>query len=61
MTFRITFNQTSDFQQAVWSTLSRIPYAKTYSYKDLALEIGKEKAVRVVGSASGLRRKEWLL
>lgn len=51
-TFPYTYNGTV-FQRAVWSALSHIPYAKTYSYKDVALEIGKEKAARAVGSANG--------
>lgn len=41
------------FQKEVWSALTEIPYAKTGSYQDIAVFIGKEKAVRAVGSANG--------
>jgi methylated-DNA-[protein]-cysteine S-methyltransferase len=51
-----TFPYTSvgtDFQKTVWNALTRVPYAKTGSYKDIAISIGNEKAVRAVGSANG--------
>jgi len=41
------------FQKNVWQALATIPYAKTGSYKDIAVSIGNEKAVRAVGSANG--------
>lgn len=37
------------FQQAVWTVLTTIPYGKTASYKDIAIMVGNEKAVRAVG------------
>ncbi len=40
------------FQLKVWRELARIPYGKTLSYTDLALKIGREGAVRAVGSAN---------
>ncbi|RDU37308.1 cysteine methyltransferase [Neobacillus piezotolerans] len=43
----------TDFQKTVWEALKEIPYAKTGSYKDIALSIGNEKAIRAVGSANG--------
>lgn len=43
----------TDFQQKVWQALLRIPYGETRSYKDIAIEIGHEKAVRAVGAANG--------
>lgn len=43
----------TDFQREVWSALTEIPYAKTQSYKELAVTIGNEKAIRAVGSANG--------
>ncbi|MEK9197171.1 methylated-DNA--[protein]-cysteine S-methyltransferase [Ureibacillus sp. FSL E2-3493] len=43
----------TDFQREVWNTLTEIPYAKTQSYKELAVTIGNEKAIRAVGSANG--------
>ncbi|WP_155590657.1 methylated-DNA--[protein]-cysteine S-methyltransferase [Lysinibacillus cavernae] len=43
----------TDFQQAVWHALPNIGYGKTASYKDIAIAINNEKAVRAVGSANG--------
>jgi len=40
------------FQKQVWEALmDTIPYGKTRTYKEIAVEIGKEKAVRAVGGA----------
>ncbi len=41
------------FQLAVWRKLLKIPYGKTVSYGELALEIGKPKAAHAVGAAVG--------
>ncbi len=41
------------FQKKVWKELSRIPYGKTVSYKDVANRIKNPKAMRAVGSANG--------
>ena len=41
------------FQKSVWKELSRIPYGKTVSYKDVARRIRRTKAVRAVGNANG--------
>ncbi|MCJ8007132.1 methylated-DNA--[protein]-cysteine S-methyltransferase [Lederbergia wuyishanensis] len=43
----------TDFQKIVWEALKEIPYAETGSYKDIAVSIGNEKAIRAVGSANG--------
>ncbi|CAM3192521.1 methylated-DNA--[protein]-cysteine S-methyltransferase [Filibacter tadaridae] len=43
----------TDFQKTVWNALKSIPYAKTGSYKDIAVAIDNEKAIRAVGSANG--------
>ncbi|WP_251554041.1 methylated-DNA--[protein]-cysteine S-methyltransferase [Neobacillus muris] len=43
----------TDFQKTVWNALKAIPYAETGSYKDIAVSIGNEKAIRAVGSANG--------
>ncbi|WP_010095482.1 methylated-DNA--[protein]-cysteine S-methyltransferase [Ornithinibacillus scapharcae] len=43
----------TDFQKSVWDALIEIPYAKTGSYKELAVTIGNDKAVRAVGTANG--------
>lgn len=45
--------QGTDFQQRVWRALLTIPYGETRSYKDIAIQIGNEKAVRAVGAANG--------
>ncbi|WP_338653423.1 methylated-DNA--[protein]-cysteine S-methyltransferase [Lysinibacillus sp. Y5S-8] len=50
--FPYTFKGT-DFQQAVWQALPSIGYGETASYKDIAMAINNEKAVRAVGSANG--------
>ncbi len=41
------------FQLEVWSALQRIPYGEMRTYLQLALEIGRPKAIRAVGSANG--------
>ncbi len=41
------------FQRAVWEALRRIPPGTTLSYRDLAIRIGRPKAVRAVGHANG--------
>src|SRR5690606_19277639 len=41
------------FQKRVWKELSRIPYGKTCSYRDIARRIRNAKAVRAVGTANG--------
>jgi methylated-DNA-[protein]-cysteine S-methyltransferase len=41
------------FQQEVWAALRTIPPGVTWSYKQLALRIGRPAAVRAVGLANG--------
>ena len=41
------------FQRSVWAALQEIPYAKTWSYGELAEHIGNPKASRAVGLANG--------
>ncbi len=43
----------TEFQREVWEALRAIPYGETRSYLELALEIGRPKAVRAVGRANG--------
>jgi methylated-DNA-[protein]-cysteine S-methyltransferase len=43
----------TEFQIEVWKQLKKIPYGKTYSYKELAKRVKNEKAVRAVGTANG--------
>ena len=42
----------TDFQKSIWSLLQKIPYAKLYSYMDLAIKIKNVGAVRAVGQAN---------
>ena len=41
------------FQNSVWQTLQKIPYAQTWSYAQLAQAIGKPSAYRAVAQANG--------
>lgn len=43
----------TEFQKKVWREVCEIPYGKTVSYKEIAQNIGNEKAVRAVGTAIG--------
>ena len=43
----------TDFQKSVWQGLIQIPFGRTASYRDLAQNIGNEKAVRAVANANG--------
>lgn len=42
----------TDFQRTVWQALARIPFAATWSYRQLATEIGRPTATRAVGAAN---------
>lgn len=46
--------QGTPFQQQVWATLQDIPFGETWSYGQLAAQIGKPLASRAVGAANGL-------
>ena len=48
----VAFNGTQ-FQNAVWRELQRIPYGETISYLELAKRIKNPDAVRAVGMANG--------
>lgn len=43
----------TSFQKEVWNFLSQIPYRLTCSYKQVAMEIKRPKAVRAVATAIG--------
>ena len=43
----------TEFQRSVWRKLSAIPYGETWSYGQLATELGKPTASRAVGAANG--------
>lgn len=50
-TLNMAFGGT-EFQRKVWNSLTRIPYGKTVTYRDIAETVGNTKAVRAVGSAN---------
>ena len=52
--FEIPFDiqEGTEFQRKVWNQLLKIPYGKTYSYKQIATMIDNPGAVRAVGSAN---------
>lgn len=43
----------TDFQLKVWKELSKIPYGKVLSYKEVARKVGGTSYVRAVGRANG--------
>ena len=43
----------TEFQRRIWATVAGIPYGQTRTYAEIALAIGKPKAVRAVGAANG--------
>jgi O-6-methylguanine DNA methyltransferase len=43
----------TEFQQAVWRELQKIPRGQTRTYGEIAAAIGRPNAVRAVGSACG--------
>lgn len=43
----------TDFQIRVWEKLRTIPFGKTLTYKELAIQLGDEKAIRAVATANG--------
>lgn len=46
----------TDFQRKVWQHLLTIPFGKTCSYLDLALDLGDPKAIRAVAAANAKNR-----
>ena len=45
--------KSSHFQKLVWKEIEKIPYGKTKSYKDIAIQIGNPKSFRAVANACG--------
>jgi len=43
----------TEFQRKVWEALLTIPCGETRSYREIAIQIGKPKAIRAVGAATG--------
>jgi len=50
----------TEFQKSVWTELMKIPFGETRSYKDIASKVGRNKAVRAVGSANG-KNPIWII
>ncbi len=50
-TVHVKFNDGTPFQREVWEAMLNIPYGKTKSYQEIALEINRPKALRAVGQA----------
>jgi len=44
------------FQELVWAELLKVPFGELRSYEDIAIAIGRPKAVRAVGRANGMNR-----
>ncbi len=47
----IKYKRGTSFQQEVWNALLTIPYGQTRSYQEIAIQIGRPKAIRAVGQA----------
>lgn len=45
--------QGTDFQKRVWNELLNIPYGKTISYTQMAINLGDKKCIRAAGTANG--------
>ena len=43
----------TDFQRAVWAEISKIGFGETKTYGEIAVAIGRPRAVRAVGGAVG--------
>ncbi len=41
----------TDFQKLVWNALLAIPFGETRTYQEIAVQIGRPKALRAVGGA----------
>lgn len=50
----------SEFQKTVWKTLTKIAFAETASYQDIANLMANDKAVRAVASANA-KNPIWLI
>jgi len=50
---RFGTSEGTEFQQAVWREMQKIPRGQTRTYGEIATAIGRPKAVRAVGSACG--------
>ena len=46
----------TNFQQAVWKELMKIPYGTTRSYQEQSVALGKPDSIRAVANANGMNR-----
>lgn len=46
----------TEFQARVWKIISQIPYGQTMTYKEIAQELGNDKAYRAVANACSANR-----
>jgi len=46
----------TEFQQAVWKELMKIPYGTTRSYHEQSVALGKPDSIRAVANANGMNR-----
>ena len=53
--------QGTSFQISVWEALCAIPAGTTYSYQDIASQLGRAQAARAVGNAVGDNFIAWLI
>lgn len=53
---KITIPDGTPFQQMVWRELLKIPKGKTITYKELAIKVGKPRAIRAVANAVGANK-----
>jgi AraC family transcriptional regulator of adaptative response/methylated-DNA-[protein]-cysteine methyltransferase len=51
----------TDFQKSVWKVLQKIPYGKTWSYKQQAEDLGDAKGVRAVATANGYNKIAFII
>lgn len=50
----------TEFQQKVWNEVGKIPFGKTKSYGQIAIELGKKELTRAVGAANG-KNPLWII
>lgn len=43
----------TEFQKSVWKEVSKIPFGKTRTYREIALKVGDIKTIRAIGKANG--------
>ncbi len=51
----------TEFQRRVWQALQTIPYGETWTYTQLAAQLGQPSAVRAVAAANGRNRVSILI